>query len=75
MTDTSFYCWKYGFFFRICGYGLHVKSAKGHRPLFSERHGYTKAWYFLGLRFEILKPWKRDATSESEALSDGGKNG
>ncbi len=40
--------------FRFYGYGLHVKLAKGHRKLFSERNGYRKAYYFCGLRFELL---------------------
>lgn len=51
--------WRWGFWFRVRGYGLHVKAAKGHEPLFSERYGYTKAWYFAGLRFEYLMPvWR-----------------
>jgi hypothetical protein len=48
--------WRRGFWFRIKGHGLHVKLAKGHEPLFSERYGYRRAWYFAGLRFEGLKP-------------------
>ena len=47
--------WKWGFWFRIYGRGLHVKLAKGHEPLFSERYGYSKAWYIFGLRIEPLK--------------------
>lgn len=52
--------------FRIKGYGLHVKRSKGHEPFFSERYGYTKALYLLGLRFELLRPvWRTDkATGE-----------
>ncbi|MGL5117550.1 MAG: hypothetical protein ACRC7C_19735 [Beijerinckiaceae bacterium] len=49
-------CWSRGFSFRVLGYGLHVKLAKGHLPLFSERYGYRHAWYFAGLRIEVLKP-------------------
>ena len=47
--------WKWGFWFRLFGYGLHVKLAKGHQPLFSERYGYRKVWYIMGLRIEPLK--------------------
>ena len=83
------YCfWKQGFWFRIKGYGLHVKLAKDHQriyngfvypyrsenkgyglhvklakdhqPLFSERYGYTKPLYILGLRIEILRPFIND---------------
>ena len=49
--------WDEGFWFRIFGYGLHVKLSKNHNPLFSERNGYRKAWYLLGLKWEILKPY------------------
>jgi hypothetical protein len=48
--------WRWGLWVRICGYGLHIKLAKGHRPLFSERYGHRKALYLFGLRFEVLKP-------------------
>jgi hypothetical protein len=54
-------CWRTnvlggaGFWFRVFGYGLHVKLAKGHVPLFSERYGYSKPLYLLGLRIELLK--------------------
>jgi hypothetical protein len=48
-------CWPRGFWFRIYGYGLHVKLAKGHQMLFSGRYGYRKPLYLLGLRIEWLK--------------------
>jgi hypothetical protein len=48
--------WRWGFCFRILGYGLHVKPPKGHEPLFSERNGLRKAYYFAGMRFEFLRP-------------------
>ncbi|CAB5212482.1 hypothetical protein UFOVP194_20 [uncultured Caudovirales phage] len=52
-----FYIDKDGYFyFRILGYGLHIKPSKNHVKLFSERYGYKKAYYFAGLRFEFLKP-------------------
>ncbi|MCR4319778.1 MAG: hypothetical protein NUV74_05505 [Candidatus Brocadiaceae bacterium] len=47
--------WKWGFWFRIYGRGLHVKISNGHQPLFSERYGYRKCFYLFGLRFEPLK--------------------
>lgn len=53
---THFMCWWWGFWFRVLGYGLHVKLSSGHIPLFSERYGYRKAWYFARLRIEVLKP-------------------
>jgi hypothetical protein len=58
MKHRFFYamCWSEGFWFRVCGYGLHVKLAKNHLPLFSERMGYRSALYLFGLRFEFLKP-------------------
>jgi hypothetical protein len=56
MTKRCFYfcAWRTGFWFRIFGVGLHVKLAKHHVPLFSERNGFRKAYYFAGLRFEFL---------------------
>ena len=47
---------KAGFCFRVFGYGLHVLDATGYEPLFSERYGFKKAYYFFGLRFEVLEP-------------------
>lgn len=29
---------------------------KSYSPLFSERNGYRKAIYWMGFRFEVLKP-------------------
>jgi hypothetical protein len=46
--------WRWGFWVRVLGFGVHVKLAKGHVPLFSERNGFRKALYFAGLRFEFL---------------------
>lgn len=48
----------YGFWFRVFGYGVEIKTAKNHIKLYSERNGYRKAYYMFGLRFEFLKPWK-----------------
>lgn len=45
-----------GFWFRVCGYGLHIKKARDHVPLFSERNGYRVVGYAFGMRFELLKP-------------------
>lgn len=56
MKDTYICFFHWGFFFRVWGYGLHIKRAKGHIPLFSERNGYKKAHYFFGLRFMCLRP-------------------
>lgn len=44
-----------GFWFRIYGYGLHVSTRKREAAHFSERNGMHKAWYFCGLRLEVLK--------------------
>lgn len=51
----SFEISRYGAWFRIFGYGLHVRPS-GHPMLFSERNGYTKTWLLLGLRFKVLTP-------------------
>ncbi len=57
MSRFTFLCLRgRGFWFRVFGYGLHINLAKHHLPLFSERYGYRKAWYFAGLRVEVLKP-------------------
>lgn len=56
MTPFCVHFWRRGFWFRIYGYGLHVKLSKDHVKLFGERYGYRKAWYFAGLRFEFLRP-------------------
>lgn len=42
--------------FKVLGYGLHFKPAKGHVPLFSERYGYRKCFYFGPVRVMVLKP-------------------
>jgi len=42
--------------FRIYGYGLHIRPSKNFVPYFSERNGYTKAYYIGPVRLEILKP-------------------
>ena len=41
--------------FRILGYGMHIKLARSPM-LFSERNGYTKTWTLFRLRFKLLKP-------------------
>lgn len=56
MYNTTYMVWREGFWFRILGYGLHVKRARDHVKLFSERGGYRKALYACGLRIEALKP-------------------
>ena len=45
-----------GFWFRVCGYGLHVSNKRRSEALFSERNGFRKALYVLGIRLEVLKP-------------------
>ena len=47
--------WKWGMWLTVLGYQIHIKRAKGHLPLFSERYGYQKAHYFAGLRFVFRK--------------------
>jgi hypothetical protein len=44
------------FWFKVFGYGLHFKPSRGHVPLFSERYGYRKAFYFGPLRVMVLTP-------------------
>jgi len=67
---TCCHGWRWGFWFRIRGYGLHVSLAKGHQPLFSERYGYTKAWYVAGLRIAtLLRP--REMANIEEPTNDG----
>jgi hypothetical protein len=54
-----FWLWKWGFCFRVKNFGIHVmhvKSMSDYHPLFSERYGYRKAYYFFGWRFEFVKP-------------------
>ena len=53
---TTAMCWRWGFWFRIAGWGLHIKPARGHVKLFSERYGYRRVLYALGLRIEVLEP-------------------
>ena len=47
-----------GFWFRIDGRGLIVERLKGHRPYFSERYGYTRAYHALGLCWRPLSRGK-----------------
>jgi hypothetical protein len=49
----------WGFWFRVCGYGLSVSTKKRSMAFFSERYGYTKPLYVLGLRFLVLTPTRR----------------
>lgn len=44
-------CW-----FRVLGYGLHISTRPRSAAYFSERHGFRKALYVFGLRFEVLTP-------------------
>lgn len=62
-----------GFWFRIFGYGLHVKVAKGHRPLFSERYGYVKPpLYIFGLTYRCIAtgPARRARAGGGPGMSD-----
>jgi hypothetical protein len=43
------------FFFRVFGYGLHVKDITMHRAYFSERNGFPKYWQVGKWRVRILK--------------------
>jgi len=45
------------FWFRIFGYGLHIKKHDADM-LFSERYGYERYYVLFGLRARILKPIK-----------------
>lgn len=66
MKIIEWYAWKpcktldpiypdsYGIWVRLFGIGIHVQTSKGHVPLFSERAGHVKGWYFCGLRFQFL---------------------
>ena len=58
MSRRAFsYCvWPSGFWFRVFGFGLHIKLRAGHVPLFSERYGYRRAVYIGPLRIEGLRP-------------------
>ena len=61
------YGWR-DWFFRVLGWGLSIEPLRGHRPLFSERYGYRKAWHVAGLCVKPLRrrdvvrraPWERD---------------
>lgn len=44
----------WGFWFRVCGKGLHVTRAEAHRKLCAG-HGMRRALYVLGLRIEVLR--------------------
>jgi hypothetical protein len=55
MPIFCWHAWDRGFWFRIFGYGLHIKLRKGHVPLFSERYGYRIAHYIGPLRIEVLR--------------------
>lgn len=59
MKSFEFFTYKkphFGLVLRLFGYGFYIQESKNYQPLFSERQGYRKAYYFLGLRLEILKP-------------------
>ncbi len=53
---TAMMGWRWGFWFRIRGWGLHIKPSRNHVKLFSERFGCRRALYVLGLRIEVLTP-------------------
>lgn len=46
--------WKWGMWFRVFGYGLHLKDSKYHFKHFAERSGHMKAYYFGRLRVMFL---------------------
>jgi len=53
----GFHVWRWGFWFRLFGWGLHVRDTTTRRLLFSERNGLTKGlrlgrWYAKLLRPE-----------------------
>lgn len=45
-----------GFWFRVFGYGLHIRRSAGYQPLFSERYGFVRPLYIGPLRIEALRP-------------------
>lgn len=45
--------------FRVYGYGLHIRDASITPTLFSERYGYTKPLKIGKYRIKILKPNNR----------------
>lgn len=53
---TGIHTWKYGFWFRIKGYGLSCSDTNEFLPLFSERNGYRKNITIFGYRFNLLTP-------------------
>lgn len=44
------------FWFRIFGFGLNFSSRKKEEAYFSERNGFTKAWYIFGVRISFIRP-------------------
>ena len=50
----GFYFWKRGFWFRVFRKWFLIEKYNDQPILFSERYGYVKAWYFLGLRIKYL---------------------
>lgn len=55
---TGFYYAEGYFWFRIFGYGLHIKDAKRHQLMFSERNGLTRYWKVGGWVVRVLTPNK-----------------
>lgn len=43
-----------GFWFRVFGYGISIQLASKSKKYFSERNGFIKPLYFLGLKFQYL---------------------
>lgn len=56
ITDTYAHFWRWGFWFRIRGFGFSVVQSSQFPPLFSERNGYRKTLRFAGFRLCILTP-------------------
>lgn len=53
---TACHFWRWGFWFRVLGYGLTVVQTSQYPPLFSERHGYRKFLRVGGFRIGVLSP-------------------
>lgn len=55
---TGLYCAEGYFWFRIFGYGLHLKDTNKHPMMFSERNGLTGYWKVGGWIIRVLTPNK-----------------
>lgn len=50
----GFYCWKWGFWFRVFRKGLSISMGDKTPPLFSERYRFVKVWRYRGLKIKYL---------------------